>query len=621
LPKRIKKEPPRPISVAAFASVADWVERAKLARAEEAGRLRRELHQAREERARLERRIAESRAERGVDEERVCKRVVVRLRGGDGAPVPARLWLDYQVPGACWRPTYVVRVSRDGLRANLAIRALVAQRSGEPWERVRLVLSTADLQRRIELPVLKSQRIGRRQSEPPARAWRAPPTGAESLFESLDNALAARGGPAAPARPAPSAPPRLPEPPPEPTPVPEAELREEADSGHFDEAECPPELDSDRKPTPVAVRSVVARAAPMPRRSAPMAMPPCSAPMPPGALGRAMAPASLEKRKDMDRARKKARREEVALQAAVVASEPPCADEAPPATSGFVLEYHRLRLVAWDGPSSERGTLKPLTRRDALSALSDGQVALAEKLARAAERLARSHVVFPVTTTAVEQSCGSFDYAFRAAGSVDVPSDGALHNVPLFAKDAPIETTLVVVPRESDQAVRVATLKNPLANPILAGPADVYLENEFLVTSRFATEPAGATIALGLGVEPALKVARNTHFNESTEGLLNGSLTLHHQVTIDVASRLQAAAQVEVRERVPQYRPGDKDVVIELGKVSPEWEGLQQAPPHTLVGGKRWRFVLQPGESKKLSFDYSVRIDSKNELVGGNRRD
>ncbi|HCF62617.1 MAG TPA: hypothetical protein DFS52_32095 [Myxococcales bacterium] len=116
-------------------------------------------------------------------------------------------------------------------------------------------------------------------------------------------------------------------------------------------------------------------------------------------------------------------------------------------------------------------------------------------------------------------------------------------------------------------------------------------------------------------------MARNTHFNESTEGLLNGSLSLQHEVTIEVASRLQAAAQVEVRERLPQYLPSDKEVVIELGEVSPEWEELQQAPPHTLVGGKRWRFALKPGESRKLSYGYSVRIDSKNELVGGNRRD
>mgnify|MGYP000849551218 CR=1 FL=1 len=619
LPARIEKEQPRPISAAAFASAADWVERAKLARAEETGRLRRELHQAREERARLQRQVAESRAERGVDEERVCKRVVVRLRGGNGTPVPARLRLDYQVPGACWRPTYVVRVSRDGLSANLALRALVAQHSGEPWERVRLVLSTADLQRRIELPVLKSQRIGRRQSEPPQRAWRAPPTGAESLFESLDSALATRGGPAALRQPVASAPVQMSEPPPGPElePEPECAAQPELDACCVEERAPEVELKKERCAPPPAMRP-----------PAPCAMP--SAPPPAlalsaksAALGAPRRSASREQMKGaIGGARKKAlRHAEPSFEEELDASEPPCEDGAPLATSGYVLEYHRLRVVAWDGPSAERGSLKPLTRRDALSTLSDAQFAAAERLARAAESLARNHVVFPVTTSAVDESCGSFDYAFRASGPVDVPNDGALHNVPLFAKDAPIETTLVVVPRESDQAVRVATLKNPLATPLLAGPAEVYLENEFLVTSRFATEPAGASIDLGLGVEPGLKVARNTHFNESTEGLLNGSLSLQHEVTIEVASRLQAAAQVEVRERLPQYLPSDKEVVIELGEVSPEWEELQQAPPHTLVGGKRWRFALKPGESRKLSYGYSVRIDSKNELVGGNRRD
>ena len=61
---------------------------------------------------------------------------------------------------------------------------------------------------------------------------------------------------------------------------------------------------------------------------------------------------------------------------------------------------------------------------------------------------------------------------------------------------------------------------------LLAGPADVYLEDEFLVTSPIRTVPAGAKLTVGLGVEEGLKVARNTHYDEVSKGGCFGVLTL-----------------------------------------------------------------------------------------------
>lgn len=619
LPERIEREAPRAPAAAAFFGVCGWVERARLARASLEAELRVKLRDAQEAKARLERRVAEARAERGVDEQRVCKRVVVRLRGG-GQPGLARLVLEYRVPGACWRPSYVVRVARDGKKARIAVRALVAQQSGEPWEDVALTLSTADLQRRIELPVLKSQRIGRRQTEAAPRAWRDPPTGAETLFESLDAALAARLGALAPPKPQPAV-----IAPPEPEPEPEMD----ADELDAPMLECAAPCD-DRMPLPPPGAPMPSAAPMAPPRMANMTRAGSVAPQAkvsrPAARRREMAPEMAKEESKKVAFGRKADlggglpAAELALDGAEGGEGGGGGEEL---RGGFALEYHLLRVVAWDGPHHERGTLKPVTRRDLLPGLSASQFSRADQLAREADRRSRQPVSFPVTTTAVESSAGSFDYAFRAGGPVDVPNDGRVHNVPLFSREAAVETTLVVVPKESDQAVRVAKLQNPLGAPILAGPAEIYLEDEFLVSSKFDTQPAGATIDLGLGVEPALKVARNTHFKETAGGLLGGSLALQHTVELEVASRLAAPTRVEVRERVPLYRnhQEDKDIVVETGEVTPAWEPFDQGPHALIQGGKRWRFTLEPGKTQKLSYSYTVKIDGKNELVGGNRRD
>ncbi len=84
------------------------------------------------------------------------------------------LELSYLVPAVTWFPQYELRVQDDADRAELVLQALVAQKTGEDWRGVELALSTADLRRSADLPVLDSWRISKEQ---PTRktGWRAPP--------------------------------------------------------------------------------------------------------------------------------------------------------------------------------------------------------------------------------------------------------------------------------------------------------------------------------------------------------------------------------------------------------------------------------------------------------------
>jgi hypothetical protein len=300
----------------------------------------------------------------------------------------------------------------------------------------------------------------------------------------------------------------------------------------------------------------------------------------------------------------------------------PPPEPAPIEPEGALLSYGDLVLASWE-ESTRRGRLRRSGWKDRLVGLpadhadrAARQVALAESQARAVGSQG-----LPPGTTRVEDSTGLYDHRYQAEGLVDVPNDGQFHNVPLFSQDAPIETRLVVVPREGDQAVRLALLKNPLDRPLLEGPADIYLEDEFLVTSPLRTVPATGELKLGLGVEPALKVARNSHFDEEVHGLLGGGVTLRHRVEIEVASRLPEAAVVEVRERVPIQDEHNKDIEITVVGAEPPWEDYDQHETSLIEGGKRWIVSLPAGQSKKLKFGYTVRIDGKNELVGGNRRE
>lgn len=644
LPSWDGKEPPRAAPARTFEGVIEWSARLRRQKLEERDALAAALQAAQEELARLRRREVEARARRDARADAVSKRVVLRLRGEPLAGA-ATLRLEYRVPGAWWVPTYVLRLARDGRSAELGVRAHVAQASGEAWERVRLFLSTADWRRETELPELRSLRIGRRQPEPARRAWRDPPVTGEALLEGLRRAQAAlrRSRPGADDGVVESSDELILEDSGTGDVVTIGDVLSDPFAGEGAAAEALCDSDEEylaAEPAPLDLRARRPEApqgfgAPPPVQAPASAMAPSPAPVMRSLAAGAPPPApKAEMFKD---AKKKGgrRADDTGAFARLApggpggggARRPPEAKPEPepgavaPDTS--FLRFGDLVMPRWDDARGAPGALRRLTWDDLLADLDPAQRRGA--LQRVQQALGRAgeveRVARPPLTEPVERSSGAFDHRYDSVGLVDVPSDGAPHDVPLLAAAAPVRTTLVVVPRESDQAVRLATLTNPLEAPLLAGPAEVYLHDEFLVTAPLRTVPVGGELTVGLGVEPALKVARNTFFDEESTGLLGGGLALKHRVQVDLASRLPAPVEVEVREVVPVK--ADKDEAVEVGDESatPAWEKLdKQEGGAALEGGRRWRVTLRPGEEKKLVASYTLRLDAKNEVVGGNRR-
>jgi len=219
----------------------------------------------------------------------------------------------------------------------------------------------------------------------------------------------------------------------------------------------------------------------------------------------------------------------------------------------------------------------------------------------------------------------AYDYAFAADGKVDVASDGAWHSIAVTAKSATAKLRHVAVPREQADVFRLAAIANPFDGPLLAGPIDVYDRGQFVITSEVDDTPPGGTVEIGLGVDPAVKIARNVEFHEEATGVLRGALRLVHAIAIEVENVSQRAVDLEVRDRVPVVRDGDDEVEVALGRIDPAWEPWAAEPDapveRRLRGGHRWRLALPPGGKRLLRAAYEIKIAGKHELVGGNRRE
>jgi hypothetical protein len=591
--------------------------------------------------------------------------------------------LSYVVPTARWVPEYELRVAEAKDDAELAVRALVAQRSGENWPQAELSFSTADLERSTELPKLDSWRIGKAQ--PPRKSgWRELVDSTAELFVGFDSGVRALPPPSLPIFP------ELPEAPrlgsesdvalhslaeiagrvvsriaaaetratstPMARPAPEAgmasPLRAEAvadiaemiQTGIDDEVECEPvpeEMAEESTPTSNAFGGGMP---PAPSRSA-AADERSVVLMQSASFARAarsqdadrplssMAPSPMQKRAAEPRGARVGTAPSK-LELPREAAEPygdTCEIEIERglAVTKTALLYANLRMQAAEN-ARLRGQLKAVfgvesLREQLLSAAPEAAPIIRDISDSVLASLIGGgdsglDLSLPTHAVAVESSAGSFAARYDADSPAALPADGQLHAVTVARRRGPVRRLYACVPRVDTTVYQLVTFENPLDVPLLAGPVRIYRGGDFVVTAPLPTTPPKKTLTVNLGVEPGIAVARNTFFKESTGGLLGSSTNLIHRIEIEVRNKLASGATVQILERVP--KSFTESIKVEVSKTAPRAEPYDQKDRGRLVhGGWRFELTLKPQEALTCTLEYEISISSKQVLVGGNRRD
>ncbi|WP_051832205.1 DUF4139 domain-containing protein [Streptomyces katrae] len=502
------------------------------------------------------------------------------------AETELELELEYAVPGAVWVPAYRLTHRQGDGTGRLVLRASVAQRTGEDWTGVRIALATADLRRRTDLPRLRSMRIGRRQPATAPSGWREPPAGLADLFAGYE---AAGPRPVPPAlRPATAAAragsasgPVPPPPPPPSVPMPPAPQGYGAPTGAFG---VPGGVD--------AAASAVFGAA------VPAAMP---APAPaarsraagrPGGGGFGAAPAAMAPPAP-------------AAPGGPPPPQPPPPPAGPPQPSGAELDYAALVLCGPDEHGGRRGRLFPGSPLDPEAA--------------ACRRRAEAVATLPLPGHAVRprESAGSFDHRYDAAARADIPSDGTWHTVTVGEIPVGLRTEYVCVPSVEPTVYATLLLSNATDQALLAGPVEVTVDGDFLLTAALPTLAPGGVRRVGLGPAEGIRVIRRTNLHESTSGLRNNTTVLDHRIHVELANRLARPVTVEVRERVPVTTEQDVRIEERADWATPE---AGTGPEHHVPGTRIWRVDLPAGATAALDGGYEIRIPAGKALVDGNRR-
>jgi hypothetical protein len=155
-----------------------------------------------------------------------------------------------------------------------------------------------------------------------------------------------------------------------------------------------------------------------------------------------------------------------------------------------------------------------------------------------------------VETTQIES--GLFNTTFKISRQTTIPSDKTEHKVTVALIDLSPEFRYVSVPRLSPYSFLQASATNSSKYALLAGPANIFLDNNFVAKSELSDVSAGEQFTSSLGVDQGIRITcQPVAVLHSTARGLSKNKVLTYTHAIKVKNTRQDEAEIEVSEQVP----------------------------------------------------------------------
>ncbi|MGZ5243518.1 MAG: mucoidy inhibitor MuiA family protein [Bacteroidia bacterium] len=187
----------------------------------------------------------------------------------------------------------------------------------------------------------------------------------------------------------------------------------------------------------------------------------------------------------------------------------------------------------------------------------------------------------------------------------DVPSDGVGRHVRVQQATLTATFEYTAFPRQAKEAFLTANVTGWEDYGLLPGEASLFLGNTYVGKTFMDPNAAADTMSLFFGADKQL-IADRTKVTSSSKKQFIGSNkteTFSYVITLRNAKALPVTA--DIIDQIPVSQ--NKDIEVELKESS-------KAEYDAATGKLRWRVSIQPGETKTISFQYSIKYP-KNAVI------
>ncbi len=205
----------------------------------------------------------------------------------------------------------------------------------------------------------------------------------------------------------------------------------------------------------------------------------------------------------------------------------------------------------------------------------------------------------PSVNMTLASASGGYDLVFPSLAPETIKSGQGERRVALLSRSFPVEVSRKVMPALAPEAFLVAEMKNPSPEPLPSGTAQLFVGADPAGVAQLKLMAPGEVISLPLGLDRAIRPARNVQMTTVEKGVFNKDEVSEYVVTTELTNPYKVPLNLRIYDQVPLA--ADKNVEIQLLRSEPT------ANYDEKTGNLEWRPQLQPGAKLVTKFVYTLK--------------
>ncbi|QCX39518.1 DUF4139 domain-containing protein [Aureibaculum algae] len=196
---------------------------------------------------------------------------------------------------------------------------------------------------------------------------------------------------------------------------------------------------------------------------------------------------------------------------------------------------------------------------------------------------------------------------FKIQNKQTIKSDGKEQILPLESYELDTEYVYHTVPKKDKGVYLLAKISNWGKYNLVSGAANLFFEGAYVGKSYINTNVTSEELFLSLGRDNNINVSRES-LQEYTSSKFVGSNkkeTFGYEIT--VKNKKNIKIDIEILDQIPVSR--NKSIEVELLEKS-------NAEFDAEIGKLLWKLTLNPGASKTVKLNYSVKYPKKETVTG-----
>ncbi|MDR1011401.1 MAG: mucoidy inhibitor MuiA family protein [Opitutaceae bacterium] len=285
-----------------------------------------------------------------------------------------------------------------------------------------------------------------------------------------------------------------------------------------------------------------------------------------------------------------------------------------PALNPWILDVHVPRPVVMMDKSELNQEMRAKKSRDNAQVFFNVAAGAA---APAMEFEDESKQDAALATATVDSTATSA--TFKIAATTTIPSDNTPQKVSITVKKLDAKLQYQATPAMQETAFLSAYVTNTTDFPLLAGPANIFLDNAFVSTSALKSVMPTEKFEVSLGADEGVAIKRRivNRFSENT-GLIGKGRRVTYEFLVTITNNKKTPERVVFKEALPLSR--NEKIVVKLLTPVEKDVGTLEKPGREVTKEEDsklvWRLDLAAGEKREIPLKFSVDYPSDVQVTG-----